>query len=453
MKALLSALAIPTLLATAFAQVPEGYYAFCTFGSAGRQGVFFQHPRNADTPIAVEGLNPDLAWNPNGRAGGACLVIRPSDGALIVGERAAAGNSVDLHVMRLNGNTVAFDQLFSVGTAGPAGEIPQCAILPDGRILVAATDLVGGPLANVQTNTYGLEGLGIIDPIGGGVIPVPIANPAVFASGVFNGMALSPDGLTAYLANYVSSTVGEVWSIPVPAGGNATLLATVTPVSGLGFDQDGSLLIVTLNGPPNLWKHDFATGLTTAITTTNGPLNAIALETVTGNYAVATANGGIPSRSLCWMEPNGTDHLIISPGLATISGVDVSPNPRTFGEGTPGNDTHTWALQPNPGGMPLVGNASFSLTLEAPSPTNFDIGACLIAFGAAPAPISVLGIDILVDLTLLAGSPTLPPTPSQTIPLPIPSSSALVGGRLYLQAVHATPGGLTATRGLRFTIL
>jgi hypothetical protein len=440
-------------MSTAVAQVPDGYYVFTTFGTAGRQGVFLQHPRNPDAPIPIEGLNPDLAWNPTGRAGGSCVQIRASDGALLVGERAEVGNSVDLHVIRLDGTRVVFDQLFSAGTAGRAGEIPQLAELPDGRILIAATDLTAGPLANVPTNSYGLEGIGIVDPIGGGVTPVPITNPAVFQSGVFNALTASPDGQTAYIGNYVSTTVGEVWALPIPAGGNATLIATVTPVSHLGFDLDGNLMIVTLNGPPNVWKHDFATNTTSPVTTTIGPLNAIGLETVTGNFAIATANGGVPPRSLLWVEPDGTDHLIVSPNFATISGVDVRHNPRVFGDSAASANGYAWRVRPNPGGLPLIGSSQFSLTLDPPTPTQADLGVALIATAPASAPIPMLGVELLLDPNQLLASVVLSASGTQTLALPIPADSSLAGVALFFQGLHLDGPAFTATAGLRVTLL
>ncbi len=446
---------LPLVLATgAVAQVPDGYYAWSAFGNAGQTGVFLQHPRTPGAPIAVEGLPADLMWIPGGRAGGSSLIVRPSDGALIVGERAAIGNSVDLHVIRLNGVDVAFDQLFSVGTAGPAGEIPQAALMPDGRILVAATDLTMGPLAIIPTNSYGFEGLGIVDPVGGGVTPVPIGNPGVFQTGVFNGLTLSADGQTALIANYVSATQGEVWAVPVPAGGNATLLTTIPAgISNVGIDSDGDLMITSLNGPPNCWRYEFGTSTLTAITTGTGPLNAIGLETTTGNFALVTANGGTPLRSIFWMEQGGTVHLLSSPGLATPSGIDYRANPRTFGDATAGADVYVWKTRQHAGGLPEVGNPLFSVTLEASNVNSQYFGACLIALARAASPVNIAGVDVLLDPGSIVYSASLPPIATQTLPLGIPNDPSLTGAQLFFQGIHSAPSGLIGSNGLLLTIL
>lgn len=448
------ALAALLLSAVATAQVPDGWYAWTAFGTAGRTGIFLSHPRTPSMPIAVEGLNPDLLYVPGGRAGGACILVRSSDGALIAGERAAVGNSVDLHVIRLNGVIVAFDQLFSVGTAGPAGEIPQAALMPDGRVLVAATDLVQGPLATVQTANYGMEGVGIVDLRGGGVTPVPITNPTVFSSGVFNGITLSADGTTAYIANYVSSTLGEVWALPVPAGGAATLLTTVPAgISNVGLDLNGDLMIVSLNGPPNCWRFEFATQTQTAITTGTGPLNAIGLESVTGNFTLCTANAGTPIRSILWMDQSGATSLLTTPGYGTPSGIAVRDNPRTFGAATASADVYLWKLRPNAGGLPTVGNASFSLTMEAGNPNAILFGGVLLGLQKAATPVNIAGVDVLLDPALIVWAGVLGASSTQFLPLGIPNDSSLAGAQLFAQGIHVTQNGLIGTNGLEFTIL
>lgn len=448
------ALATFALAAAVSAQVPDGWYAWTAFGSAGRTGIFLQHPRTPGAPVAVEGLNPDLLYVPGGRSGGSSLLVRASDGALIVGERAAVGNSVDLHVIRLHGVQVVFDQLFGMGTAGPAGEIPQAALMPDGRVLVAATDLTQGPLASIPTTNYGMEGIGIVDLNGGAVTPVPVANPGVFLGGVFNGLTLSADGTTAYIANYVSSTIGEVWALPVPAGGTATLLTTVPAgVSNVGLDLDGNLMIVALNGPPNCWRYEFGTAQLSPVVTGTGPLNAIALETTTGNFALCSANAGTPSRSILWMDPQGNATTLVTPGYGTPSGIDARQNPRTFGNATPNADVYVWKLRPNPGGLPLVGNAGFSLTMEASNPSAPAFGGVLIGLAKASSPINIAGVDVLIDPASILYSGSVGVAVTQTIGLGIPADHGLVGAKLYLQGIHLAGGGLLGTNGVEFTIL
>lgn len=450
------------LLASIFAagiargQVPDGWIVWCSFqGATGQTGVFFSHPRDATEPwVAVTGLSPDLAYSPGQRQGASCVLRRASDGALLVGERAPAGRSVDLHVLTLRGHEVVRALLFSAGTSANAGEIPQCALLPDGRVLLAATDLTRGPLAVQATASYNMQGVGILDIDSGSIDVVPIGNFAQLG-GVINAITASADGTTAYIGNYLSTTAGDVWSVPLPAGGQATQIAQLgAGVSGLAIDVDGSLLATTLNGPPNLYRIDVVSGAVAVVATTSGPLNAIAVERVTGNRIVATANSGIPPRSLLWLEPNGTEHVLASPNLATIAGVDVNPNPEAFGAATPGAaSTHEWRLVPDPSGLPLVGNTAFAVTERTTGAVTPGVAA--FALRGLASPVDLLGCAVHIDLGQFVAGAWLAPVADNTIPLPIPNVLALRGAELFAQSFHLEPTGarLSASSGLHLTLL
>ncbi len=446
---------VPLLLAAAAAaQVPDGYIVWGSFqGSAGVNGIYFSHPRDtAFAPIPVTGLSPALAYDPQGRRGAAALLRRPSDGALIVGERAPQGTSVDVHVLTLRGADVVHAQLFSVGTSANVGEIPQLALLPDERIVVAATDLAaGGPLAQFLTAGYHYEGIGILDTKSGGVVPVPIANLNQFP-GVINALAVSRDGQTIYVGNYISVGSGDLWSVPV-TGGTATMVASLPfGASNLAVDLDGTVLVTTLNGPANLFRYDPATQTTTAVTTASGPLNAIAVERATGNYLLATANAGVPSRALLWMDGNGVEHNLISPNMATISCLDGNPNPEAYGEGTSGVLAYDWQLAPNPGGLPEVGNLGFSLTMAASQSTTAP--AMFVMSLAKAPPTTLFGLQVLVDLAVTSLTfTTLVDTAA--LPFPIPPVAALTGMELFAQGFVVENGGgsFAASPGVAFTIL
>ena len=440
---------------SAVAQVPDGFYVFGSFqGAAGQNGIFFAHPRDPLVPvITVTGLPPALGYDPAGRRGAACVNYRRSDGALIAGERSPAGTSVDLHVMRLSGSAVVFDQLFSCGTSANVGEIAQAALLGDGRIVVAATDLAaGGPLAQFLTAQYHWEGLGIVDTVSGSVTPIAVANLNQFP-GVVNGIALSPDESTVYVGNYVSVTSGDLWAVPL-AGGTAVQLATFpSGPSNLAVDLDGSVLVTTLNGPPNLFRVQPIGGVVTPIATTHGPMNAIAVESVTGNYLVATATAGVPTRSLLWMTPQGQETVLLSPNLATIAGVDVNPDPETYGTGTPGTASYDWALRPNPGGLPLLGNAFFSITVTASQPQT---SLALVLFGDRAAPgAQVLGLTLQVDPATAITTLLVMVDTRMTVPLGIPNIPAFLGQEVHAQSLHLDLGTqvLAATPGLVLTVL
>lgn len=444
------------LASAALAQVPDGWFVWGSFqGTAGQNGIYFSHPRDPGVPlVAVANLPPALAYDPAGRRGAASIAYRKSDGAVIAGERAPAGTSVDLHVLKLRGHAVEVAMLFSVGTSANVGEIPQCAVLRDGRIVVAATDLTaGGPLSQFQTLQYNWEGVGIVDTVGGGVTPVPIANLHQFP-GVINGIAVSPDEQTLYIGNYISTSAGDLWAVPL-AGGTATMVAALPfGASHLAVDNDGTVLVVTLNGPPNLFRYDPATSLVTVIPTAMGPLNAIAVERVTGNYAIASANAGTPARSLFWVEPNGQEHLLASPNLATISCVDVNPNPEAFATGIAAVASYDWQLAPNPGGLPTVGNGSFGLRVEAdqvvPALALFVLGTQRLAPAA-----TVHGVELHVDPAAAVTTLNTMTTGTLDLPLPIPNDPVFAGFALTGQvlAFELQSWQLAATPGVLLTVL
>lgn len=453
-RALVTAFGISAALATA--QVPDGHYLFGSFqGAAGANGLYFAHPRDPLAAwIEVQGLPAALAYDPAGRCGAACVAHRDSDGMVFAGERAPIGTSVDVHMLRLSGNNVVFAQLFSVGTSANVGEIPQMSLLPDGRVVLAATDLqAGGPLAHFQTSQYNWEGIGILDPVSGGITPVTIPNLNQFP-GVINCLTVSNDGSTIFVGNYISTVSGDVWAVPI-AGGNATQIATLpSGASAMAVDLDGSVLVGTLNGPPNLFRIEPQAPYTvTVIPTTTGPLNAIAIETVTGNYAVATANAGTPARSLLWMEPNGTSHLLQSPNLATIAGIAINHNPSRYGAGVSGASDYGWELAPNPGGLPLLGSA-FSLTMRA---DPFEALATYFMVGLQSLTgVQALGLPILVDpSSVIQADFVLTAGGNVTRALPIPLDPNLQGLELNAQMLvfEFSTSAYAASPGVEFTIL
>lgn len=446
--------AIIVFAATAAAQVPDGYVVFGSFqGSSGQNGIYFAHPRDISAPpIMVTGLSPALAYDPTGQRGVASLLRRPSDGALIVGERAPSGTSVDLHVLRLSGAHVQKAQLFSVGTSDSVGEIPQCALLPDERIVLAATDLTpGGPLAHFTNGSYGWQGLGILDPKSGGITEIPVSNWNVF-TGVINALTVSRDGNTVYVGAYVSVSSGALWEVPV-TGGALTLVSSLPfGASNLAVDLDDAVLITTLNGPDNLYRYDPVTQSTTSLPNNTGPLNAIAVETATGNYLMATANSGTPPRSLVWTEPLGTANVLQSPNLATISALDTNPNPESYGASSGGSVGYRWAIGGDPNALPLTGNADFSLTLAADTPM-VALGFWLFSF-APSVPFDVLGVTAYIDLANFVSFPLIL-NGTATFDWAIPNDPSMIGDELFAQAllVENPTSLLAASPGLSMTIL
>lgn len=441
--------------AAAVAQVPDGYLVFGTFGSGnGSQGIYFAHPRDTvQTAVPVLGLPSDLNGIGSGSHGVAAIARRSSDGAVLAGERAPSGASVDFWVLKLTGNQVTVAQSYSCGTSTGVGEIPQFGQLPDGRIVIAATALAaGGQLAHFfNGGGYDWQGLSILNPTSGAFSTIPVANWNAFV-GVMNGMAVSHDGQFVYLGEYISTSSGGLWEIPI-TGGTMTLVSALPfGASNVTVDLDGTVLVTTLNGPPNLFRYDPVSLSTSVVTTTTGPLNAIGIERATGNYLMATANAGLPNRSLAWRTPAGPDNVLLSPGLGTISALDSNPNPESYGAGTPGAASYAWQLAPNPGGLPEAGNLGFSLTVASNVPST-GFGAIGIGF-AKTAPTPLFGVNVLID-TSNAVIVLLGFADSLTVPLGLPADPNIVGAQLFGQLVllEDATNSYVASPGVELTVL
>ncbi len=431
------------LCAAAGAQVPDGWYVVSGFASpSGTGGLFFVHPRNPGAPIPVLGLGPDLtgtAGMPFGNQG-ANSVLRAPDGSLIVGETLPRGGPLDLHVLTLTGATVASDTTFTLGSAFSPSSVVQCALLPNGEILVGVTGVTTGPLAG--------EMLGLVDPATGSVAPIPIS-PAPL--GIFNALAVDSSGTVAFLGMVSALPLGpsDIYSVAVPGGGppafgapvpgviqNLDLLPSGNLVASTGFSQD-------------LFVIDTATAATTPIPTSVFSPTGVAVESVTGGYAVTT---NFTTPSIHFVDASGaTTPLSTIGGGAGLSGIDVNPNPEAFGTGTSGANTYSWALAPNPGGLPTVGNAGFSVTVSSTSGST----AGWIGFSSLPGTGVVLfGVSLWIDLASLLFLVPMPA--SGTLPLPIPPVPALAGLQGYLQTFHldlALPFGIAASPGLEVTVL
>ena len=429
------------------AQVPDGWYVYGAFSpSRGPIGVFMSHPRTPGAPISVSNLQGDLTVT-----GSSCIVYRESDGAILVGERAPTGSSIDVHAIYLDGASVLLDASFSVGTGGPCcGEIPQMGLLPDDRVVLAVTDVAAGPLKRYETTSYGWQGVGILDTKSGLLTPINITNGRQIVD-VFNGLAIAPDALAVYIGTYVSASRGEIWRVPI-AGGAATPVAAVPAgLSNLAFDAAGDLWVATLDPSQGLFRVDVTSGAATLVPQTNGSLNAIAYEEASGNLAALSANAGNPVRSVFWMEPTGAEHLLTSPGAGTLSGIALHRNPQVFGDGSPGFSSYAWQM-PNPGGLPVAGNASFGLSVQGTGTAA--PGFVAIATAAAARPISVLGVTLHLDPASILLSTPLPFPGPMTLSLPLPNTPTLVGATLFVQSFHLESAiQIAATPAVRFSVM
>ncbi|MCA8941937.1 MAG: hypothetical protein KDB80_05195, partial [Planctomycetes bacterium] len=292
-------------------------------------------------------------------------------------------------------------------------------------------------------------GVGIVDTESGLITPIDIDNGSSIVD-VFNGLAVSPDGTTVYAGTYVSATQGDIWRFPL-TGGTASLVATVPAgLSNLGFDAEGDLWVTTLNASAALFEVDVDTGLVTQVNQTNGSMNAITYDETTGNFAVLSANSGVPPRSVFWMEPDGTDHMLTNPGLGILSGIAINPNPEVFGDVPAFDASYEWRM-PNPGGLPLAGNTGFHMVLDATG--NVQQGWALLCRGIGDAPFDLFGTPLYGDLTHIITAVYLPMPAPFTFSMSLPSTTTLVGETFVVQSLHPNGVEWPSSRPIEFTVM
>lgn len=461
------------------AQVPDGYVVVSSFQNKTNSqagGLFWVHPASP-TPtasiVSITGLGCDLTGNGPGctpvsatqTRGANSVLLRPSDGVLLVGENSTVGDSVDLHAITLAGNAVASDVVHPLGTAsGSEGSVTQAVVLDGTRVLVAVRGLgAPGPLAG--------QALGIVDTsiapgFPGAVVPVPLAP---FPAGQANALALDPSGSTAYFAMYDPPTgLSSIYSVPVPGAGIpvAPTLVTAAPlstaVSGLVFDCQGRLLAAGLpiQAPAELYEIDTATGawVPIALSQTLGAINAITIESATGDALVATGGASSWPGTAWRITPSGSVTQLTSTAqgvLGAKSGIALDPNPDIYGAGVAGTNVYGWASCPNTGGLPTVGNAGFAIQVEAdPGPLPAIGGVYALCLGQASLRIAEWGVTLLVDLAQpvqIAGVAA-----NGLIQLPIPANPALAGVGFFAQAVYfesIAPFIVGSAPGLEITVL
>ncbi len=438
---------IALLHATPAAQVPDGYCVVSTLESlapaAAPGGLFLVDPRVPGAPIPVTGLGTDLTGLGLGVSGANCVTIRQDDGVLLVGEVAAGGTAIDLHEIVLSGASVVSDTTTFIGTARGfiGGGIQQIAILPDGNALIGVGGLVAGPPMNGAL-------IGIVDRVSGAVTPIPLP-PALGA--YLNALTVDRTGTTAYafLSPSETSASGTVVAIPLAAPASATPVAPLLGASALAVDGGGQVLASVAFPSPAIESIDPATGIITPVASVPMNPNGMALEAATDLpvYVLNTVSSG---PGVYWVDAAGTSILLTAGITGAGSGIDVRANPRTYGAGTPGLATYGWQTAPNPGGLPQVGNAAFSITVTSTSGS-----AAGVAFASfAPASFPLLGTTALIDPVGSFFVGAVPP--GGTVPVPIRNDATLIGVTTYFQSFHldaGAPFGLAASPGLLATIL
>jgi len=216
------------LSAPAVAQVPDGWYVVSSFAANGYPGgLQLVRPGSLNVVQNVLGLGHDLTGSPEASYVGAHAVLyRPGDGALIVGEVATSSEpSLDIHVITLKGFDVASDVAHFISATSPqlVCRITQMALLPPGPAL--------GEVLFTGVIATGCMGLAILNTTTGVVTAVPVGG----LGGCIEGLAMDRTGTTAYVG------IGpNLYSVPVPGGGIATLVASLPygSIVQLAVDND-----------------------------------------------------------------------------------------------------------------------------------------------------------------------------------------------------------------------
>jgi len=275
----------------------------------------------------------------------------------------------------------------------------------------------------------------------GTVVPIPITPDP---PGTINAMALDRNG-TCYFGKFLGgATTSNIWRVPVPAGGTPTLVATLSgPILALAFDSNDTLWA---GSGGTLYTIDTTTGVATPVPTPGlNSVNGIAEEPETG--ALVLVPGGPPFD--CFRLAGGTMTLLSMLPGGFSTGVALNPTLWIYGPASPGANVYAWQTAPNPGGLPTVGNATFTMTLRS-DPGNAP-GWAFLSLDRAQIPI--LGVTVLLDPTTLVPWLPLPAQNLVTLPLPLPGNPALSGVHVFAQTIHLEPSGLAASSGVRIGIL
>ncbi|MFT4514507.1 MAG: hypothetical protein ACI91B_003217 [Planctomycetota bacterium] len=471
---LLAALGAATLAfsGSAQAQVPKNHAVVGTFSgpnAVGCSGLFTVSLANGAV-TAITGLPPALKQpgGINSPQGVSSVVIRPSDGALIVGS-VATGNvataaPVYIYVLHLNAAAVVSTQQIWIGSTVTSGDA-RVLMMPDERVLVSASNGTGvftiGPMAGHRAAIWDLS----VSPPTYSLLP----NTGGNASG--GGFAVDATGQFVY--NLLTAGAGT----PTPTASlyrwDMTNLACVVAswpghfARGLVCDDDGAVY-VTMNDAVSL-QQSVATVYPNACNPVSStsvmsvppspllppvPAHGVALDRASGSFVVAAAGWypGFPNtffNTVSLVDPAGaTNVLTHGPigGWCTMGGLAVNNAMESYGAPTNGANSYWFDNFPNPTGQPVLGS-TFSITMRSAPGTAI---MSLLGLSLGTASIPILGINLLLDpSTLLLMDLPTPPTSPMSYSMLIPATPALIGFVFHAQSLHIEANLATAaSRGL-----
>ncbi|MFO1077286.1 MAG: hypothetical protein U1E73_06115 [Planctomycetota bacterium] len=457
------------------AQVPTGTAVVGTSvnpGSAGTSGLYLVPlTGTAAVPIPVTGLPPALQVASGlGNFGVGTLDLRRADGAIVVGTVTQGTPAVplplEIYVLHLNGAAVAPGTVqFTLGMVHDVSGT-FVAAMPDGRVLVAASDgngfLANGPMAGHM--------FGILDLAGPTLTPLP--NPAIVPTpgSIAGGLAVDPTGRYAYFTLTINA--------PSPArqltlnridltSGSYCVIASWSGqfAGGMSVDDDGTVYLSASDGNSiaNFVHTVRPNGCSPAAVTTvqtSMPLGAIgasgmALDRADHRFLLpsgwAPGFAGPQLNTVSSVDPTtGVATVIASPppggwGVLTRQGIAVFDAIDSYGPCTDGQGHYWFDNFPNPGGQPVPGNLGFSLTLQSTAPLPV-LSFLSLSFGRGA--LAVAGVQVLVDVGA-ASTTFLVPAAPLTFPMPIPAGLSLSGLLVTAQSFHLeSSSAIAASAGL-----
>ncbi len=417
--------------AAATAQVPEGW---AITSSLGVESLAVVSPRLDQAPIPLTNIPDEIKLTINVSEGANAIALN-ADGVVVVGNFAIRDqDAVVLYTLQLNGLDIAGFQRFEIGRSfRDRGGILAIEAMPDGRFLFCVNQIYTSPV-------IGSSRFGVLDPVAGTVTPInsAVSNP--------NALAVSQDGSEMYVGTFDLVGGGAVFRGPASGGALTLLGATPDPVTGIDVDNNGDLVISMLNATDGLARMDLATGTFAPVVGTPRNLASVTVERATGNIIYCGTDGLLQSRFVHLLA-NGVTTTLGSFTNPLPSGIDLQNSARGYGTATPGSNTYTWVTRDTPGGIPLLGNSNFSLTLDA-SPGTAQLS--LLVVSETRASTSLFGVQLLVDPATLI---TLPMASSSqtTVAIPIPNDPSLAGVVFHGQSLHLeASGSLAASAGITF---
>jgi len=454
MRTLLSASCALVLGAFLHAQVPTGWAACSTFrpgGAAGavEGGIVVFNPYNPTQRFAVTGLPPNLTGATSGGEDGAAhLLIRKSDGALIVSEFAPAGQPIFIHVITLNGQAVATDVPIQIATSTGTGRIGGIDWLDASETQVVFC------YDNINSSTLGSKGVGILDLASQTATPIPFA---FVPAGTLTTCLVDRANQKVFFTVYGLGSApisSRVMDIPLTGGVPGFGPTIVGTAQHLGFDRNGDVLLGLINGSASdIYRINPVTRVARIFSTGLNDVRSFAIDEVSGGYIGYGDVGG--TVGYYNFNEGGSQTLLFTPAAtgpeSGAPGAMVRfPLMEVYGTNQPNQaNTYQWLVDPAAGGAPLIGNASFALHMRGtPSAA---IGVMALSLGAATGLPSPFG-NLWVDPAQFLGALTLNPTPVQIANVPLPNDPNLVGLDVFAQAIHLEGNRLRTTKALRFTI-